>query len=583
MAVVKVRSAETMTPSMLARVHDLRATLACHRLPVRRIHGCGRLQGYVANVHLGLYVLIEKVLIVFVNTPTSIIRRLIFLASAPAPLVPSSLPTNGKRGCSDLRSRRRKLLRCGVAIVVSGPWAPLAPAQESTDGPFADRKLFSLKLSDAAPNAAPEPPAMASLRPTLPRYSGDLSTRSHFTGDWGGKRIELAEQGITLEVELIQLLQSNVSGGRHTDTKQRYSGSVDYYLRFDTARMGLWPAGQLLVHAETQFGRSVNPLVGSAMAPNADALFPHPDDPGTTAVSQVWYTQFLSEKFGFSLGKGDMRGGDNTAFAHDENTQFQNLAFVLNPVLLSVGTYSSLRAGVFYRPANWLGVTFSVIDPLGSPTTVGFDTAFHSPDATFFYNEWVFTIEPFGQPGHQRFGIAYSTDEVNLLDQSGRDGRLVNIIQGGPLRILSRLINLRRNGFQSRPDDWAFLYNFDQYLFQESEDPTQGIGLFGRFGISDGDANPIHSFYSIGVGGKGIIPERDNDRFGLGYFYTKWSDIPLTNALGISNSQGVELFYNIEVTPWLHITPDLQVLVNPGGVDDRDVAIVYGLRAQMSF
>ena len=137
--------------------------------------------------------------------------------------------------------------------------------------------------------------------------------------------------------------------------------------------------------------------------------------------------------------------------------------------------------------------------------------------------------------------------------------------------------------FERESGSWAFFYNFDQYLFTEPQDPTQGIGLFGRFGISDGDANPIEAFYSVGVGGKGIVPERDDDTFGLGYFYTKWSDIPLTNALGISNSQGVELFYNIEVTPWLHITPDLQVLINPGGVDDRDVAVVYGLRMHMTF
>ena len=43
------------------------------------------------------------------------------------------------------------------------------------------------------------------------------------------------------------------------------------------------------------------------------------------------------------------------------------------------------------------------------------------------------------------------------------------------------------------------------------------------------------------------------------------------------------MYYNIEVTPWLHVTPDLQVIVNPGGgFRDRDVAIVYGVRAQMS-
>ena len=53
--------------------------------------------------------------------------------------------------------------------------------------------------------------------------------------------------------------------------------------------------------------------------------------------------------------------------------------------------------------------------------------------------------------------------------------------------------------------------------------------------------------------------------------------------MGLSSEQGVELYYDIEVTPWLHITPDLQVIVDPGGSDARDVAIVCGIRTRMSF
>ena len=85
-----------------------------------------------------------------------------------------------------------------------------------------------------------------------------------------------------------------------------------------------------------------------------------------------------------------------------------------------------------------------------------------------------------------------------------------------------------------------------------------------------------------GVGGKGIILERNNDTFGLGYCYLDY-DGELPKRLGLQSPQGVEAFYNIEVTPWFHLTPDLQVIIDPGGFDDRDVAIAYGLRAQMIF
>ena len=41
--------------------------------------------------------------------------------------------------------------------------------------------------------------------------------------------------------------------------------------------------------------------------------------------------------------------------------------------------------------------------------------------------------------------------------------------------------------------------------------------------------------------------------------------------------------YNIEVAPLLHVTPDLQVMVDSGRSSDNDVAAVFGLRTHMSF
>ena len=80
----------------------------------------------------------------------------------------------------------------------------------------------------------------------------------------------------------------------------------------------------------------------------------------------------------------------------------------------------------------------------------------------------------------------------------------------------------------------------------------------------------------------GSIPGRDRDTWGLGWYLANISD-SIEFPVELDTEQGVELFYNIAVTPWLHITPDLQVIVDPGGgVGDRDVAIVAGIRAQMS-
>jgi porin len=122
-------------------------------------------------------------------------------------------------------------------------------------------------------------------------------------------------------------------------------------------------------------------------------------------------------------------------------------------------------------------------------------------------------------------------------------------------------------------------YNFDQYIYHEKDDPTQGVGAFGRFGWAEQEVNAVAHFYDVGVSGKGVISGRDHDTFGVGYYY-----LDLSHRLPsiFHSEQGIEAYYNIEITPWLHITPDLQIIVNPGGADMKDTSVVYGIRAQIS-
>jgi porin len=53
---------------------------------------------------------------------------------------------------------------------------------------------------------------------------------------------------------------------------------------------------------------------------------------------------------------------------------------------------------------------------------------------------------------------------------------------------------------------------------------------------------------------------------------------PLTD---LRDLWGVEMYYNFEVTPWFHVTPDLQVVQNEN--DGDDTAVIFGVRAVMDF
>lgn len=437
------------------------------------------------------------------------------------------------------------------------------------------------------------PTAMPSIIQRLPDYGGDIWHRKYLTGDWGGARTELANKGVLFDLDVTQLLQGNAHGGKDTNNAFRYSGSADYTLKLDSARMGLWPGGLLTLHGETKIADNVNPKVGSLMAPNFQGLLPIPGEPGKTTLSEFYLTQALSEQFVLLLGKIDGTSLlDQNAFASNHRTQFMNTGLRVNPVLFYTVPYTTMGALAVWFPTKWLQISTAVADndPDGAVTKTGFNTAFHGRDWYTIGQEFDLTIKPFDKTGHQRLGWFWTSRDFPEL---GGDGRIQFPRVIGPRLIARqllprwlRVVRLGRNVYsltdlETSADTWGLFYNFDQYLFTETDDPGQGVGVFGRFGYG-GEPNIFEQFYSLGVSGKGSIPDRDRDTWGVGYYHVNINDDTLP-GLDIQSEQGVEAYYNIEITPWFHITPDLQVIVDAGGSSRHDVAVVYGLRMQMSF
>jgi porin len=258
-----------------------------------------------------------------------------------------------------------------------------------------------------------------------------------------------------------------------------------------------------------------------------------------------------------------------------------NLAFSFNPVVLRTVPYSTLGMALVFLPVKELIMTFSAIDTEGVTTRAGFDTLFQN--GTTLASEARLTVKPFGLTGHHLISALWSNKDFVSTSQDPRV-LIGNILVGTSVRKVS--------------GSWGFMYNFDQYFYQDTKDPTQGIGVFGRFGISDGKANPVAQFYSFGFGGKGMIPTREQDRFGVGYYYLKvGSDLRdtfpplLLKRVGLDHEQGLELFYNIAATPWLHVTPDLQFVdagrnkspILTAGGKSIGTAVVAGLRIKIDF
>ncbi len=407
-------------------------------------------------------------------------------------------------------------------------------------------------------------------------YTGDFFRRSTLTGDWGGVRNDLAAKGITFDVSVTQIEQGIVRGGK--DRLWKYGGRGDLTAHLDTQKLGLWPGGFLTAELEGNWGESVNRSTGALMTPNTNALYPVPGG-ANVGVPQLNFAQFVSPYFGVVFGKlatVTSTSGDMNEFAHGKgDTQFLNLAFNVNPTLLFTVPYSPLGAGIIVLPTkdpNEAIANFSVLQSNGTPETSGFDDLYS--DELTFAGEGRLRTGFFGLTGHQLIGGAYSNKKFTSIDQRLR-------------------FPLRNQKLAAEDGSWAVYYNFDQFLYETTEHSGRGIGVFGRFGASDGDPNLMQYFFSAGVGSTGLFLGRPDDRFGIGYYYLDIQSPTLQGPLRerdfLRDEWGFEVFYSVALTPWLLWTPDLQVVgptqkQRPVGLvrrDSVDTAVVVGFRLQV--
>lgn len=393
-------------------------------------------------------------------------------------------------------------------------------------------------------------------------YTGGLWHSAGLTGDWFGTRQQLMDKGIRFDMSLIQTLQGNWAGG--TDYDYPYQGNVRYGVQIDTGKAGLWPGGLFVACGETRYGNSNSLKTGALLPVNTASLFPEPEK-DITALTNLYYMQFLAPWVGVMAGRMSLR--ESNIFSSNETEQFMNTAFNFNAALATTFPLVALGGGVIFRPADWLTVSTLAIDSEGTADHSGFDTVFER--GTTIYQKAEFMIKPFGLTGHQRIGWTWSDRSRIQFEQN-------------PRNLIGAIITKSTAGLERKGHDGSFLYDFDQYLYMPPGKKDQGFGLFGRFGLTDGEVNPVQEFYSIGLGGKGMIPGRDNDSFGVGYYYLAISDkLPRVIERRTQDEQGVELYYNVAVTPWLHITPDLQV-IEPAR-ENVDTTVVAGVRMKIDF
>lgn len=400
------------------------------------------------------------------------------------------------------------------------------------------------------------------LATEAPESASDWTTRETFSGDWDGSRRSLEQRGIVIKPRLTQFVQGMTAGdGPHGG---EYGGKADLLVAADLGKLGLWSGLSMTVHAEANFGNSVNGRGGVAIPVNTALEFPGIDGSDAYDFSSVFFTQRFGDSASVVFGKINMIDMAQTRdFMGGAGIDaFWNLTFTAPPS----GTVPPYLFGVLAR-FQTEAATYHlwVYDPVSVANKSVFDDPFGSGVNIRATVDFPVTLG--GLPGHQGFTALYSTQDGT--DLSSLDGILLPSPVPGAVQI--------------KDSRYYVAWIFDQQLYRAPGSATEGFGLFGQLGVSDGNPNGLRWSLLAGIGGKGLIPGRSNDNWGIGYYYDSFSQ-DLKDALApakmLRNEQGVELFYNFALTPWCVLGLDLQV-IRPALASAT--AVFPGMRAVIRF
>lgn len=386
------------------------------------------------------------------------------------------------------------------------------------------------------------------------------------TGDWGGVRDQIADEyGISLVGNYTSECAGNPIGGREQGVT--YTHNIGIALLVDL--------GKLVGLDETYFIVSGSNRAGSSdTGKYIGNIYPVQQIYGgeTTRLVQLAFGKRLFDG-ALDIVAGRIHGLDDF-IALPLYCDAQNLAFCGNPLSIpsdiNIPSYPNALWGARARwePVSmwyWMGGVYNAY--------AGFRAnKFHGVDFSIRHNSGVVGIMetgllpdeagwvPEGMEGHLKLGGYYDTEPLKDFG--------TGLLERGT---------------------WGIYVALDQQVYAErGGEDGQGLSLFTAFHHAPPDVNTQTDFFDFGAVYQGAIPGRDTDV--LGFFVAHgWISGDLRASQTASGQPGqvqetvLELNYRWNVLPWLYFQPDVQGILNPGGADQFDDALVLAIQFGFPF
>jgi porin len=376
-------------------------------------------------------------------------------------------------------------------------------------------------------------------------------------GNWFGVRDVLNDWGIKPSLSYATDLMASVAGGQRRG--QAYAGQLAVDVTADLGKLAGLKGLTFDVGADWGSGTDLSRDIGNTFT--VAQYFEGQE----VRLSNMYLRQSLSD------GRVDLKAGRFSTGA-DFLTSPTDVSFVneaLNPILLAVQqnvpgvtAYPNVTWGgrVRMQPTAALSLSAGAFysDPtLNQLTANGTEFGISSSAGYFLVGEIGYLVnaekDALGMPGRYRIGAYYDSNQYAVLDNPGR---------------------------QQTGNYGVFVMAEQMVLREGGPGSAIGLSLFGAIIYApQSSINAMPWFASAGASYQGLVPGRDRDTAAFALYYGGFSrDLP-----GQTYELVLEWTYAIAVGRRLTVQPDLQYVINPGGVSSVGNAVVLGVQLAIEF
>jgi len=280
---------------------------------------------------------------------------------------------------------------------------------------------------------------------------------------------------------------------------------------------------------------------------NADIeAFPDASARSFHLIEAFYEHSWEKKRYRVSFGQIDLTSYfDRNAFANSETFQFISPLFVNNIAIAWGGDDNGYGPGLVFHlhPMKNFEVSLGLFEGNGD-----YKDTFDQP---FWIAEMEFKRDQGELEGNYRFIVwSNETDRPTILNPN--------------------IMKSYNRGFG---------ISFNQKL-------TPQFGVWGRFGLQDGEVSHFSHHASLGAQFKGVL-SRPDDVIGIALAITSISNEQKQfsgfNPVFNNDEYAAEIYYNLTTGHGFHVTPDVQYISNPGGDGGVDPITVYGIRTQLVF